>query len=129
MANEEMFNVNFDQISDENINLGEINSEEAAETKGEEIELVNDVVPGVIDQPKDDTTETPTNINTTTIEDLVEVEDTAESNTDSNTKDKGPDSDGSSSPVTPFASFLQEKGFLRNLDMDAFKQAEDPMRS
>jgi len=127
MANEEMFNVNFDQISDDNINLGEINKEEVTETQGEEVEI-NDVVPGVIDQPKNDTTETPA-VNTTTIEDTVEIEDTAESNTDSNTKDKGPDSDGSSSPVTPFASFLQEKGFLRNLDMDAFKQAEDPMQA
>lgn len=56
--------------------------------------------------------------------DLVDINADADVDED---KKKAPDSEKGSSPVTPFASFLQEKGFLPNFDEDKFNDSENPI--
>jgi hypothetical protein len=125
MAEGDIFNVDFNQISDqtEGIDLSEVLSESAEQPSGDEVvikdtESISNTIspeskeekeePGVKDQAPP----------------LLEIEVEDENTT---IKDKGPGTEGKASPITPFATFLQEKGFLPNLDMEAFEDEEDPM--
>ena len=122
MAEGDIFNVDFNQIADqtEGIDLSEVLDEGTDQPNG-------DVV--VIDEPVGSIGDTPPTEDEPSIKEqvpsLLDIE--VDSNTNKSNTDKGPGTEGKSSPVTPFASFLQEKGFLRNLDMEKFAEAEDPM--
>jgi hypothetical protein len=112
MANDDLFNVDFNQLSEgsEKIDLSEAMGNFTEVPEGEPVTLKDDVP-----------------ITDTTPELKPEAVDSAEViDTQEETVDKGPDSGEDSSPVTPFASLLQEKGFLPNLDIDELKKAEDP---
>jgi hypothetical protein len=125
MANEDdLFDVDFSQLGDggETIDLAEVNAEPTQEQQGEDVVLETPTETGetqetVInkEEPKEDNS-----LEIPTINDIKEQVDT---------EGQGPDSGGESSPVTPFASLLQEKGFLPNLDLDEFKKAEDPFQA
>lgn len=138
MANEnnDLFSVNFDQISDDSINLGEVTADtDATQSQGEEVTINNDVTLGQGDQAPADAAPSVTDLKpetATPADDSINIPTggaTGDNIDTDNTKNDSPDTVGNSSPVTPFASFLQEKGFLRNLDMEKFKQAEDPMQA
>tara|TARA_R110002126_G_scaffold127296_1_gene269498 strand:- start:13530 stop:14669 length:1140 start_codon:yes stop_codon:yes gene_type:complete len=112
MANDDLFNVDFNQLSGGNdmIDLSEAMVEPAEVPAGEPVTLIDDVP----------ITDTESNVEEPAEEPAEVI------NTQEETVDKGPDLGEESSPVTPFASLLQEKGFLPNLDIDELKSAEDP---
>lgn len=61
--------------------------------------------------------------------DEAEEEEGEEDDKSKKAKKDSSDTEGKSSPVTPFATFLQEKGFLPNVDMDKFAEAENPLEA
>ena len=116
MANDDLFNVDFNQLSEgsEKIDLSEAMVEPAKVPEGETVTLKEDV-----DIPLNKE-ETSSDVDKIPVESLLETPDTT------NIEGKSPGTGGDSSPITPFASLLQEKGFLPNLDIDELKKAEDP---
>ena len=108
MANDDLFNVDFNQLTegDTMIDLSEAMVEPTGEPAGEPVTLIDDAPDGA--EPAAEPAA-----------DVIDIK-------QEGTVDKGPDSGGESSPVTPFASLLQEKGFLPNLDIEELKKAEDP---
>ena len=114
--NEELFNLDFNLISDEEVDLQDVVAEPEAEDKSEDIVLGDE-----------DNTET--KVETPKAEEKAEKEDKIEiptGNTEdkSEGKDKSPGSDNrDSSPVTPFASLLHEKGLLSDFDQEEFAAA------
>jgi hypothetical protein len=121
MANDDLFNVDFNQLSEgsEKIDLSEAMVEPTKVPEGETVTLKEDV-----DTPlnKEETSykETTSDVDKIPVESLLETPDTI------NIEGKSPGTGGDSSPITPFASLLQEKGFLPNLDIEDLKSAEDP---
>ena len=125
MAEGDIFNVDFNQISDqtEGIDLSEVLSESAEQPSGDEVVIKDtESISNTISPESKEEKEEPG------VKDkappLLEIEVEDENTT---IKDKGPGTEGKASPITPFATFLQEKGFLPNLDMEAFEDEEDPM--
>jgi hypothetical protein len=122
MENEELFNVDFNLISDEEIDTSEMVVDTPAE--GEEVELKEEeeLTPPVDEEKKEEKVEEGE-------EEKIEIsaagnleEDEADDKID--TKEKSPGSDTrDSSPVTPFASLLHEKGILSNYDAEEFAKA------
>ena len=117
---ENLFNISFDSIQDESLieiddstgedvvvdktktqktNSKDININNSTENSGEEEEEENDLG-NLVDKSKS-TSKT------------------------SDKKEDAPDPEGDSSLLTPFASLLQEKGFLQNLNIEEFKKAEN----
>jgi len=139
--NTELFNQSFDSITDEGIDLAEIQKSDDAtlttegSTEGEGIEPP---VAGDRDIEKSapeniQSTETPPapvpdpgldlgDINADTGGMPGETGGTSEGN-------DGPGTGGDSSPVTPFASLLQEKGFLPHLNMEDFNKADNKIEA
>lgn len=56
----------------------------------------------------------------------IKTEDVEDTTAD---KNKNPRNEGDSSPITPFASLLHEKGFLPNLNWEDFNAAEDKIEA
>jgi hypothetical protein len=125
---EELFNVDFTTISDEDIDISSmVGAPVGVEEKIELEETEDDKVPPVEDpkakelEEEDDKIE----IETKTVAESEDVED------EDNDKTKSPGSDsGDSSPVTPFASLLHEKGLLSDFDKEEFtkmvQESDDP---
>ena len=125
-----LFDVDFSQIADQNegIDLSSVITDEkpAGNSTGDDITFVEDTPPpapegGQEPAGQKKTVTKPVATTPTGDEDGDGVDINEEGS------GKGPGTVGKSSPVTPFASFLQEKGFLPNLDIEEFKKAEDPM--
>lgn len=114
---EDLFNLDFNLISDEAIDLQDVTTTPEAEEEAEDIIIV-----------EDDDTETELPQAKKIVED-EEEEDKIEIPTDktedkSGGKDKSPGSENrDSSPVTPFASLLHEKGLLSDFDLEEFSAA------
>jgi hypothetical protein len=127
---ENLFNVDFNSISDDAIDLSDVVNE-VTET-AEEV-VVEEETPVTATSE-----ETSTDDNIDKDDKKEEEEDTldtstfaAEDDEEPADEDNSPGSDGEvSSPVTPFASLLHEKGFLPNFDEEEFNKAmaetEDP---
>ncbi len=113
---EDLFNLDFNLISDEEIDLQDVTTEPKAEEEAEDIIIV-----------EDDETEVPkakeTAKETEKEEDKIEIP-TDKTEDESEDKDKSPGSENrDSSPVTPFASLLHEKGLLSDFDQEEFAAA------
>lgn len=122
---EELFDVNLNSLDmqEEAIDVAEFTQPPAEDTPADEVELE--------DSTEETTTDEVVNKETkeeTKKEDLIDIP-TGENNntTDSEDKIETPDNEADSSPILPFASLLQEKGFLPHLDMDEFSNEEDPV--
>jgi polyhydroxyalkanoate synthesis regulator phasin len=117
---EELFNVDFNLISDEEIDTSSMMegvSEEKEEIELEEAEPKTPEEPAA-KEPEEEKEEEEDKIEIMTAEDS---EDEEEELAD---KEKSPGNDGGdSSPVIPFASLLHEKGLLSELDTEAFAEA------
>lgn len=136
MENEDqLFNIDFNSISDETIEISDIMSEETPQVDDTVLEDSDGDETPVNEQDaeqeeekkekkdKKEKSEEP-QAETIEIEDAEEEEKTSE-------KEKNPGDEGeSSSPVTPFATLLHERGFLPNYDPEAFaeavKESDDP---
>tara|TARA_R110001592_G_scaffold290574_2_gene559748 strand:- start:2496 stop:3686 length:1191 start_codon:yes stop_codon:yes gene_type:complete len=122
--NEELFNLDFNLISDEEIDLQDVVAEPEAENKSEDIVLVDeDDTETKVETPKAEE-------KAKEEEDKIEIP-TGDTEDKSEGKNKSPGSDNrDSSPVTPFASLLHEKGLLSDFDQEEFAAAvaesEDP---
>jgi len=115
---EELFNLDFNLISDEEIDLQDVTTESKAEEEAEDIIIVED---------NDTETEVPKAKETVEKaekeEDKIEIP-TGKTEDTSEDKDKSPGSENrDSSPVTPFASLLHEKGLLSDFDQEEFAAA------
>jgi len=117
----ELFDMNFSALQDSEIDLVDV-TQEVVETKTEvditaDGELVTEEVPVV-----EKKVETPV----AKEEDLLDIEDEIKSEEIS---EKGTPGQEDSSPILPFASLLQEKGFLPHLNLDEFKSSEDKVEA
>ena len=108
---EALFDVSFDSISDNDFIDTEATGEVASEQKLQEtkVQKVNKT-----EESKDKDKE-----------DEIELDFTDQKTTSKSSKENTPDPGEDSSPLIPFASLLQEKGFLSNLDLEEFKKADD----
>ena len=113
---EDLFNLDFNLISDEDIDLQDVTTEPKAEEEAEDVIIVEDdetetEVPKakkIVEEKEEDKIEIPTD---KTEDELGD-------------KDKSPGSENrDSSPVTPFASLLHEKGLLSDFDQEEFAAA------
>ena len=119
---EELFNVDFNLISDEDIDISSMTEDVPA--VGEEIELEEE------EKKEPKTPKTPAAKEPEEEEeeddkiDIVTAEDSEDEDDETADKDKSPGSDTrDSSPVTPFASLLHEKGLLSEFDAESFAEA------
>ena len=121
MANDDLFNVDFNQLSEgsEKIDLSEAMVDSTEVLEGEPVTLKDDV-DTPLSKGETSSKETSSKVDKLPTESLLETPNTI------NTEGKSPGTEGDSSPITPFASLLQEKGFLPNLDIEDLKSAEDP---
>ena len=142
MADDKLFDVDFSSLTDtEPISMEEVNSGTAEEKTSEEGEATEEI----IEEPTDKITETkkepePDTLDIETISGETSEEETAEPEieevTDKEEKTPvsketktAPGSEGDSSPISPFASLLHEKGFLPNLDWDKFNESDNKVEA
>ena len=114
---EELFNVDFNTISDEEIDVSSMM--EAPIEEETKVELEEEVINVNKEEQKEDKKEEKEE------EEKIEIETVAKSEEEEDKIDtdenKSPGSDsGDSSPVTPFASLLHEKGLLSEFDAEDF---------
>jgi hypothetical protein len=126
---EELFDVNLNSLDmqEEAIDVAEFTQPPAEDTPADEVELEDSTEETTTDEVVNKETKEETKEETKK-EDLIDIP-TGENNntTDSEDKIETPDNEADSSPILPFASLLQEKGFLPHLDMDEFSNEEDPV--
>jgi hypothetical protein len=138
MAGDDLFDVNFGDFTDEEISMTEINAEEtsteetasAAEESSESTQET---------EKKEETQEAEDSIEIESLNDLKNIENSSEEEAEqaeedskdeeSDSDNEGPDLGEDSSPVTPFASLLHEKGFLPNINWEEFNSAEDKIEA
>lgn len=112
---ESLFDISFDSITDDAIEIGEV----AGQIKEDKVQKTNKQEEKkeekeVIKEDKQDD------------EDGIEIESLKNAkSTSKSSEEDSPETEEDSSPLIPFASLLQERGLLSNLDIDAFKKAED----
>jgi hypothetical protein len=134
MAGDELFDVDFGNFTDESISLTEINEEPKAEVTEET--TVEETTEETTEEKKEETQEAENSIDIESLSDLKHDENTSKEeekedsiDVETNSDNEGPDLGEDSSPVTPFASLLHEKGFLPNIDWDEFNTAEDKIEA
>jgi len=144
MADDKLFDVDFSSLTDtEPISMEEVNSGTAEEktSESEETSEVTETTPEAETtktkepepEPEKDlldieaiSGETPTE----EVEEVKEATDTKEKTPTSKGIEKtAPGSEGDSSPISPFASLLHEKGFLPNLDWDKFNDSDNKIEA
>ena len=121
--NDNLFNIDFNSISDDTIEMSDLLTEE----KSEVVEVTLEDEDGVeheINSPDESEGKEKKKKTTAIAEDSIDID-------EEDNKDENPGSEAeSSSPVTPFATLLHERGFLPNFDSEAFNEAvvesEDP---
>ena len=123
MANE-LFDISFDSISDSEIDIGDPTKKIVEETPEDKQKNIQETKKQKIEINKDKEEED---------ESLIDIDDINDSSTDETGKNEdtseSSSSEADSSPITPFASLLHERGFLPNLDMEEFKKSEDPIEA
>jgi cobalamin biosynthesis protein CobT len=132
---DDLFNVSFSALQDnEPIDISEVSQEDTAET-AEQVEVVEDQT--AEQKPEDSTAEAETKETETETpkaeakaeaekesgNDLIDIEMDTTSEEVSDTSE--PPGQEDSSPITPFASLLQEQGFLPHAKIEDIKSTED----
>ncbi len=138
MADDKLFDVDFSSLTDtEPISMEEVNSGTAEEKTSEEEETTEETVEETTDkktetetkkEPEPDTLDIETISGETSEEETTETEEVADKEEKipiSKETKIAPGSEGDSSPISPFASLLHEKGFLPNLDWDKFEASDN----
>ena len=124
---EELFDVNLNSLDmqEEAIDVAEFTQPAVEDTPAEDkVELEDSTEETATDEVVNK--ETKETKEETKKEDLIDVpEGEINDTTDSEDTTETPNNEADSSPILPFASLLQEKGFLPHLDMDEFSNEED----
>ncbi len=122
---EELFDVNLNSLDmqEEAIDVSEFTQPAVEDTPAEDkIELEDSTEETTEEVVNKETKETKEEKK----EDLIDIpQGEINDTTDSEDKIETPNNEADSSPILPFASLLQEKGFLPHLDMDEFSNEED----
>jgi len=123
MAHEEtnLFNIDFNSISDDTIEMSEVLADTSS-VATEEPEIVEEEFPTTppVSEEEEEPSKEPKKKKETPPVISEEIDITEE--VEDETKEPGSEAE-SSSPVTPFATLLHERGFLPNFDADAFGEA------
>jgi hypothetical protein len=137
MVDDKLFDVDFSSLTDtEPISMEEVNSGTAEEKTSEEGETTEEVTEEETTkktaetkkEPEPDTLDIETISGETSEEETEETEevvDKKEKISISKETKTAPGSEGDSSPISPFASLLHEKGFLPNLNWDKFNESDN----
>lgn len=142
MADDNLFDIDFSSLTDtEPITMEEVNTEKIPEEVT--VEDSNDT----LNTTTEESSETPKNkkeseqkkdlLEINTLNDDEETGEYSKEKTEAKISEekisvedtKSPSSEGDSSPITPFASLLHEKGFLPNLDWDKFNGSDNKIEA
>ena len=136
MADDKLFDVDFSSLTDtEPISMEEVNSGAVEETTSEGGETPEETVEEKTEtkkEPEPDTLDIETISGETSEEETPETEEVADKEEKipiSKETKTAPGSEGDSSPISPFASLLHEKGFLPNLDWDKFDASDNKIEA
>jgi len=128
---EELFDVNLNSLDmqEEAIDVAEFTQPTVEDTPAEDkVELEDSTEETATEEVVNKETKETKETKEEKKEDLIDVpEGEINDTTDSEDKIETPNNEADSSPILPFASLLQEKGFLPHLDMDEFSNEEDPV--
>lgn len=131
---EDLFNISLNSLQDsEPIDISEVATEET-ETQ-EAVEVVDtaegEPVAEVTDTAKAEETEQPTNKKEEEPKDLLDIEEIETDTTSEEVADNSAETPGAedNSPITPFASLLQDQGFLPHANLEEIKSTEDLIKA